>query len=181
MINSKKVKPPKWFYLLGVLIIVAAFAAQIAFTVHTGDHVQYANVPGSTKIALGSAGTYQINYYQNTTDGKKDLITDTSVYADLKYTLTQDSSGQNISITANNTVKDWQTMQFSVSKSGEYTLKADYNGKSSPSAKIVVSLLSSPISTAFTWVFRIIALSGVVMIIATIILRKKNKQREVIQ
>jgi hypothetical protein len=173
-----KLKPGKWLYLLGALIIVVGIVVTAAFAAVTATQMLSnklsATVPGQTDLNLTKTGTYVMTYDYNSANGGKAKITNLSDYSGLKFTLTEKSDNSTVSIS---TIAG-SAQEFKVTSPGTYTLSASYGSGSGPSAvMMIISAGQSAVSAAVNVIFFVCLIAGVVIIIVTAVKRKKYKKQ----
>lgn len=171
--TKAKVKPGRWLYVIGALLIVVgiivagATAANGAITaMQAAPEVQ---VPGKSTVQLEKTGIYSMTYSASS-DGK--TVTDTSAYKGLSFTLT----GTDGSIVSIKSVND-AVMTFTISKAGAYTLDAAYSGGKGPSATMALMPTSSINGTLINGIFWMFLIIGVAVIVVTAVMRSKNRKK----
>lgn len=170
MNNSKKLKPGRWLYLIGSLVIVAGIIISIALGVGAGlqmlENGKTVKVPGDSTLSFDKAGSYVMTF-KSAGDGK--TTTDFSAYSALKFTLT--GNGKTDSLTSK-----FNTVQFKIDKAGSYKLSAAYPNGNGPSAEMVIISGDGVNTVLIGVVFWVCLIGGVLIIIVTAVLRKKNKK-----
>ncbi|HCB99639.1 MAG TPA: hypothetical protein DEP42_00210, partial [Ruminococcaceae bacterium] len=135
-----KVKPSKWFYLLGIALLVAGLIISVIFAINstltamrTGERVQ---LPGQSTLHLKKKGVYDIVYTVANT-GKS--VGDASPYKNLNYTLTA-ADGQTVSVTG----QGQPVPVFTVKQTGTYTLRAVYpEGKGAQVTAVILPMTNT--------------------------------------
>jgi hypothetical protein len=177
MESNEKLKPGKWLYLIGVLLIVAAIIASVAVAMEAATEAynssKTAQVPGSCELSLDKTGIYSMAYAYDTSSGAKTPITDSSQYSGLKFTLTQEQGGNDVSVTS----VVGNVMQFKITQAGTYKLSAAYASGKGPSADMLITPEGSMPMVLISVIFYVGFGASLVIIIATAILRKKNRKK----
>ncbi|NLJ30085.1 MAG: hypothetical protein GX424_00530 [Clostridiales bacterium] len=171
--TKMKVKPGRWLYAIGVLLIVAGIIVAGATAVNGAMSAMKDSIkmqaPGKSTVQLEKTGAYTMTYAASS-DGKP--VTDTAAYQGLSFQLT-DADGGSVSVkSVSGTV-----MTFTVSKPGAYTMDAEYSGGSGPSATLMLmptSGINGALISGIFWAFLII---GVALIVVTAVLRRKNRRK----
>ncbi|ADU26175.1 hypothetical protein [Ethanoligenens harbinense] len=171
-----KVKPGKWLYLIGVLLIVVGIVAAIATAASAGmtamQSATKVEVPGTSTVQVEKAGMYSIAFYLSS-DGKP--VLDTSPYKNMTFALT-DAAGNSVKVTSAGKV-----FSFNATKTGAYTLVTAYPAGSGPSATMMVMPLSGINGALIGVLFWGFVIAGVVLIIVTAVLRSKNRKKLSVQ
>lgn len=174
--TKAKVKPGKWLYLIGVLLIVVGIVAAIAAAASAGLTAMQSStkvdVPGTSTVQLDKTGIYTIAYYLSS-DNKP--VIDPSPYKDMAYTL-KDAGGNPVAVTAAGNAK-----VFTIQKTGAYTLATAYPGGSGPSATVIVMPASGINGALIGVLFWVFVIAGVAVIIVTAVLRSKNRKKLPVQ
>ena len=175
--SKSKRKPGRWLYAVAVLLIVEGVAlagSQAAVgakkALQTAAKVQ---VPGKSTVELTKTGTYSLTF---TADAEGKAVANPSAFKGLNFTLTDpDGNPVNVKSVANG------VRTFQIPDAGTYTLDAEYasgSGESAIVAVMAVSGISTVSVRAALWGF---VTAGIVLIIVTAVLRKKDGRRRLEQ
>lgn len=171
--TKTKIKPGRWLYAIGALLIVVGIIAAIAVAANGAitamRDAAKVKVPGKSVVQLEKTGDYSMTYSASS-DGKP--VTDTSAYKGLSFTLTS-AEGNTVSIKN----LSGAVMTFTISKAGAYTLNAAYSGGNGPSATMALmpaSSINGALIGGLFWAFLIL---GVALIVVTAVMRSKSRKR----
>ncbi len=176
MESSKKLKPGKWLYAIGALVIafgvIASLAIAISYAAGSLANAKTVQVPGTAQLSLDKTGTYTMVYDYDPSNGSSAPITDFSKYSGLKFTLTQEQGGNDISVTSMSS----NALQFSVTQTGTYKLSAAYASGTTPAAVMMVIAPVTVPTALIAIIFIIGVVGGISIIIVTSKKRKANKR-----
>lgn len=170
--EKAKIKPGRWLYWIGALLIVAGIVISVAVAANGAmaalGNSQKVQVPGTSSLELSKTGAYTLTYSK---DASGNPVTSGAAYAGLAFSL-KDSSGAAVAMKNVRGLVE----TFTIKTPGTYTLTAAYASGTSPSATMLLMAASSINTTLITVLFWVFLLAGVALIIVTAVLRRKNRK-----
>lgn len=170
---KQKLKPGRWLYAVGILLIIVGIAVAGALAaggaVTALKNAQKVQVPGKSTVELDQTGAYSITF---TADASGKPVTSYSAYSGLDFTLTG-SDGSQVKITKVGNAAH----TFTIAQAGSYTLDAEYAGGSGASATAALMSAAGIHGTAIRAVFWVMLVAGVIVLVATAVLRRRDSRR----
>lgn len=170
---KRKLKPGRWLYAVGILLIIAGIAVTVALAAGGAmtalKSAQKVQVPGKSTVELDQTGAYSITF---TADASGKPVTSYSAYSGLDFTLTG-PDGSPVTIT-----KVGSTARtFTIARAGSYTLDAEYAGGSGESATAALMSASGIHGGAISAVFWVMLAAGAAVLVVTAVLRRRDSRR----
>ncbi len=187
-------RPGKWLYVVGVMIIVTGFILMAGFLINSllglQDHLLQLTVPGKYDLTFSEPGKYIIFYeHQSVVDGRA-YHTKNFNLEGLTVEIKNKKSGEKIKITApfvNSTYslggrKGVATFAFKIKDPGKYIFSGNYKkGAGGPEVvlaisnnfpKILVKIIFSSIAIVFSF-----SLIGIAVLLFTFFKRKSSRDK----